>query len=228
MSIYLDSASASEVEAARSLGWVRGVTTNPLLLAGAGLDGQATLRGLARLNAGELFYQLVSPTLEEMLAEMRSAAEMVGSALVLKVPPTQAGFQFVSRCREFPCCVTAVYHPSQALIAAEVKARYVAVYVSRATRLLGDGLKLVREVADILKHSETEIIAASVKSSEEACAALSAGARHLTLPYKVLVSLIHHPLTEQTLAEFQSNGIGVTPPQRVSSTASFQEKTQKG
>jgi transaldolase len=220
MSIYLDSAIATEVEAAGSLGWVRGVTTNPILLAGAGFDGQATLKGLARLNVRELFYQLVSPTLDEMFAEMQSAAEIVGPALVLKVPPTQAGFQFVSRCREFPCCVTAVYHPSQALIASEVKARYVAVYVSRATRLLGDGLKLVRDVAEILKHSETEIIAASVKSPEEACAALSAGAHHLTLPYTVLMSLIHHPLTEQTLAEFRSHGLGLASPQRESSSAS--------
>ena len=228
MSIYIDSAITKEVEAVRSLGWVHGVTTNPILLAKAGCDAQTILTDLAHLNMGSLFYQLVSPTLEEMFAEMRSAAEIVGSALVLKVPPTQAGFQFVSRCREFPCCVTAIYHPSQALIASEVKARYVAVYVNRATRLLGDGSKLVRHIADILEHSETEIIAASIKSPEEACAALSAGAHHLTLPYNVLGSLIHHPLTAQTLAEFQSNGLGIASPQRESSIASFQEKIQKG
>ena len=209
MAIYIDSAIANEVEAAGSLGWVRGATTNPILLARAGFDVQATLKGLAQLHVRELFYQLVSPTLEGMIEEMQSAAEIVGSALVLKVPPTQAGFQFVSRCREFPCCVTAVYHPSQALIASEVKARYVAVYVNRATRLLGDGLKLVRDVAEILKHSETEIIAASVKSVEEACAVLSSGAHHLTLPYEILLSLMTHPLSEQTLAEFQAGGVGL-------------------
>jgi len=129
--------------------------------------------------------------------------------LVLKIPPTLTGFQFVRQCAEYPCCVTAVYSPAQALIASEVHARYVAVYVNRATRLLGDGLKLVRDVAEILKHNGTEIIAASIKSPEEACAALYAGARHLTLPYNVLTSLGTHPLSEQTIAEFQAGGVGI-------------------
>lgn len=210
MAIYIDSAIAKEVEAARSLGWVRGVTTNPVLLAKAGGDIQGVLAELARLNAGPLFYQLVSATLDGMFEEMQLAANLIGPALVLKVAPSQIGFQFVNQCKDFPCCVTAVYSPSQALIASEVNAACVAVYVNRATRLLGDGLKLLRDVAEILKGSETEIIAASIKSSEEACAALLAGAHHLTLPYAVLMSLITHPLTEQTVAEFQSSGLGIT------------------
>jgi transaldolase len=210
MAIYIDSAVLREVEAARSLGWVHGVTTNPLLLAKAGGEARNVLASLACLEMGPLFYQLVSPTLDGMYKEMELAAKVVGSALVLKVPPTQSGFQFVNQCPDVPCCVTAVFSPAQALIASETKARYIAVYVNRATRLMGDGLRLVREVAEILKHTRTQIVAASVKSSEEACASLSAGAHHLTLPYEVLMSLIQHPLTEQTVAEFQSNGVGLT------------------
>jgi transaldolase len=227
MSIYLDSAIAEEVEAVKSLGWVRGVTTNPVLLAKVGCDVQAVLTELACLNMGSLFYQLVSPTLDGMVAEMQLAINIAGSALVLKVPPTKAGFQFAGQCSEFPCCVTAIYNPSQALIASEVKARFVAVYVNRATRLMGDGLKLVWDVAEILKHSETEIIAASVKSAEEACAALSAGAHHLTLPYDVLMSLMAHPLTEQTVAEFQAAGLGLTS-SKEERISHFHEKTRQG
>jgi transaldolase len=209
MAIYIDSAIIKEVEAARSLGWVHGVTTNPILLAKAGGEARTALESLARLEMEELFYQLVSTTLDDMLKEMERASKIIGPALVLKVPPTQVGFQFVNQCPDIPCCVTAVYSPAQALIARESKARYVAVYVNRATRLMGDGLQLVRDAAEILKYSRTEIIAASVKSAEEACASLSAGANHLTLPYEVLVSLLVHPLTEQTLAEFQSKGVGL-------------------
>ncbi|HSL43703.1 MAG TPA: transaldolase family protein [Anaerolineales bacterium] len=209
MAIYIDSAVFNEVEAARALAWVRGVTTNPLLLAKANRDPGTVLRELANLNFGSLFYQLVSPTLDGMRKEMELAAHVVGPSLVLKVPPTQSGFQFVSQCTEHPCCVTTVYTPAQALIAGETNARYVAVYVNRATRLMGDGLNLVRQVAEILKHSKTEVIAASVKSAEEACASLSAGAHHLTLPYEVLMSLMHDPLSDQTVEEFQENGIGI-------------------
>ena len=92
---------------------------------------------------------------------------------------------------------------------------------------MGDGLKLVRDVAEILKHSQTEIIAASVKSAEEACAALSAGAHHLTLPYEVLMSLMTHPLTERTVAEFQAAGLGLTS-SKEERISHFHEKTRQG
>jgi transaldolase len=210
MAIFIDSALITEVEAAKSLGWVRGVTTNPLLLAKTDRDAKTVLSELARIEIGPLFYQLVSPTLDGMHAEMVQAAKLVGPALVLKVPPSQVGFQFVSQGLDYPCCVTAVYSPAQALIAREAGASYVAVYVNRATRLMGDGTQLVRCVAEILTSSSTEIIAASVKSSEEACASLAAGAHHLTLPYEVLTGLITHPLSEQTMAEFQANGVGIS------------------
>lgn len=209
MAIYIDSAIIEEVKAARSLGWVSGVTTNPVQLAKAGGEAREVLSGLARLNMGSVFYQLVSPTVDGMFEEMQLAADIVGSSLVLKVAPTENGFRFVTQCREYPCCVTAVFSAAQALIASEVQAKYVAVYVNRAARLMGDGLKLVRDVAEILEHSNTEIIAASIKSSEEACAAFSAGAHHLTLPCEVLMNFIRHPLTEQTLAKFQADGIGL-------------------
>jgi transaldolase len=210
MAIYIDSAIVKEIESARSMGWVRGVTTNPILLARAGGEASQVLADLAQLSMRPLFYQLVSQTLEGMHRELESAARIVGSGLILKVTPTRSGFQFVSQCTEHPCCVTAVYSPAQALVASEVNARYIAVYVNRATRLLGDGLKLVSDVAEILKSCKTEIIAASIKSSEEACAAISAGAQHLTLPYHVLTSLITHPMSEQTVAEFQAGGVGIS------------------
>src|SRR6266496_706519 len=107
MTIFIDSATFSEVEKAQSLGWVHGVTTNPLLLAKAGGEARIVLASLARLKMGSLFYQLVSPTLDGMCKEMELAAKIVGSALVLKVPPTQVGFQFVNQCVDVPCCVTA-------------------------------------------------------------------------------------------------------------------------
>ena len=223
MAIFIDSAILKEVQATRSLGWVRGVTTNPLLLAKAGGEPQDVLGSIARLNLGSLFYQLTSLSLDDMYAEMELAANIVGPGLVLKIPPTQTGFQFVSQCRDYPCCITAIFSPAQALIAAETKARYVAVYVNRATRLMGDGLRLVREVAEVLKNSETEIIAASIKSAEQACASLAAGAQHLTLPFEVLMNLMVNPLSEQTLAEFQTNGIGVASKESKELIAKFHD-----
>jgi len=211
MAIYIDSANLDEAKAAQALGWVFGVTTNPLLLAKAGQSPQQILDALTELQFKEVFYQLVSTSLETMQMEADRVSEIVGSPLILKIPPTILGFEFVSRLGDqYVCCITAVYGPSQALVAQEAGARYVAVYVNRATRFMGDGLEMVREIAEILKSGQTEILAASIKSTKEACQALSAGAHHLTLPLEVLRDLITHPLSEQAVAEFQEEGVGLS------------------
>jgi transaldolase len=216
MAIYIDTVNMNEAKYAQSLGWVHGVTTNPLLLARTGGDPRDVLIALAQLNFKQLFYQLVSPTLESMYQEAQSISAIVEDALVLKVPPTEAGFQFVSRYGNvIPCCVTAVYSPAQAIVAGEAGARYIAVYVNRATRLMGDGLQLVQGIAGVLRGYGTEIIAASLKSTEEACASLAAGAHHLTLPHDVLESLITNPLSEMAVAEFKADGIGITSQEQV-------------
>jgi transaldolase len=77
-------------------------------------------------------------------------------------------------------------------------------YVNRATRLLGDGCKLVAEMAAVLKASgkHVEILAASIKSAEEATQTVLAGANHLTLPLDILLSLGNHPLSDAAIEEF--------------------------
>ena len=97
-----------------------GVTTNPLLLAGVGKNPIDVLNALAQLNFKQIFYQLVSTTLKSMHQEAKFVSPIIGSPLVLKIPPTKVGFQFVGRFgNQLPCCVTAVYSPAQTLVARE-------------------------------------------------------------------------------------------------------------
>jgi len=168
------------------------------------------LYALAELEFGQVFYQLVSNSMEGMLGEAEFVANILENSLVLKIPPTEIGFRFVSKFEnQYVCCITAIYGPTQALVAHEAGARYIAVYVNRATRLMGDGLEMVQQISEILKNSKTEILAASLKTKEEACGAIVAGAQHLTLPIQVLMSLIEHPLSKQAVDEFLTSGIGV-------------------
>jgi transaldolase len=210
MAIYIDSAVVNEVQQAKEFGWVRGVTTNPILLKRAGLPAETALEQLVRIGIGPLYYQLVTKDLESMCAEAQAARQIVGNSLVLKIPPTEAGFRFVSLNRlEYTCCITALFGAAQTLAAQEAGARAIAVYVNRATQRMGDGLGMVREMAKILAGGPTEILAASIKSVEEGCAALSAGAHHLTLPFNVLQTLINHPLSSEAVAQFDLEGTGL-------------------
>jgi transaldolase len=105
--------------------------------------------------------------------------------------------------------VTAIFDPAQALVARESGARYIAVYVNRATKQLGDGLALVKDLAKVLAGSRTEILAASLKSAKEAVDAFLAGAQHITVPCDLLSRLSTHPLSMETMEQFNTEGAGI-------------------
>lgn len=208
--IYLDSALIKEAEIAVAMGWVKGITTNPTLLAKSNLSPEATLQKLAVISPGELFYQLYARDFDIMVAEARKAQKLIGDKLVLKIPATPLGFRVTSYLSsEIACSVTAIYSATQTKIAAEAGAKYAIAYVNRATRLLGDGMALVRDMANILANSDTTILAASLKSPEESASALIAGASHLTLPLPLLEAMATHKLSNDTVEEFNAKGIGI-------------------
>ena len=208
--IYLDSALIEEARQAVAMGWVKGITTNPTLLNKSELSPEESLKQLSAISPGELYYQLYATDFDRMVTEARQAAELVGDKLVLKIPATELGFRVTAHLSsKIACSVTAIYSPAQAAIAHEAGAKYAIAYVNRATRLLGDGLALVRQMSDILKHSNTQILAASIKSPEEAAATLQAGAHHLTVPLNILQAMTTHQLSQSTVAEFNSKGTGI-------------------
>jgi transaldolase len=210
MSTFIDTADIEQAKVAKESGWIHGITTNPILLADSSSSVSDTLQQLTELNMGLLFYQLIATCKEDMLKEAQIAKEIAGDQLVLKLPPTKQGFQIIQYLpQEIPCCITAVYSAAQALVARESGVRYIAVYVSRATKLLGDGLSLITEISRILQGSQTQLLAASLKSPMAASSAILSGADHLTLPFDVLSALTYHEHSEDAVSNFNANGSGL-------------------
>jgi len=106
--------------------------------------------------------------------------------------------------------VTAIYSAAQTVVLAFAGAKCTRSYVNRATRLLGDGFALVQDMADVLKKTNTEILAASIKSPSEAVKTLLAGVHHLTLPFDLLQAMAVHELSQQTVDEFAKNRRGIS------------------
>ena len=211
MALYLDSANLSEAQTAMAWGWVKGITTNPKILAQRQEPPHQVLRELRSLCRGEIYYQLMSTTVDAMVQEGFAAHRILGAQTVLKIPAIVTGFEALSQLSPaIDCSVTGIYSPAQALVAAEGGAKYAIAYVNRATRLLGDGILLVKSMADVLAGSETTILAASIKSPEEAVAAINAGALHLTMPLEMLQKMTFHGLSEQTVQDFNQEGRGLS------------------
>jgi len=210
VAIFIDSANPKELKAACDLGWISGVTTNPLILRQAISKPESILAGIKQLTSGPIFYQAQATSFEKVLAEADQAQGILEDQLVLKLPPNTLGFkvcaQLSSRIR---CCPTAIFSPAQALIARAAGAQYLAVYVNRANRLMDDGIQLLSEIAQILAGSGTALLAASIKSPAEAVSAIQAGAQHLTLPYQTLIQMPQQALSEAAIAEFYQDGVGL-------------------
>jgi transaldolase len=88
-------------------------------------------------------------------------------------------------------------------------AKCARAYVNCATRLLGDGFALVQDMANVLKQTNTEILAPSIKSPSEAVKTLLARAHQKTLPFDVLQAMAVDELSQPTVDEFAKNGRGI-------------------
>ena len=212
MTLFIDSAVYSEVQQALSWSWVGGVTTNPSLLAKAGSPPLEALRKITALMPQRLFYQLTGKSVPEMISEADEAKGIAGDSLVIKIAPTAEGFEVASKISSlYPVCITAVFSAAQAIVARETGAAFIAFYVNRATRLLGDALPVLHDIAAVLKGSSTEILAASIKSPEEAASSIIAGAHHLTIGFEVLKSMTANEHSESVIRDFDTNGVGINP-----------------
>ncbi|MCB9689510.1 MAG: transaldolase [Alphaproteobacteria bacterium] len=206
MAIWLDSADTEAVREAWLSGRIVGVTTNPAILATTGRPPLDVIVDLARSCGGTVFYQLTAETPAARRAEAERALDLAPN-VGLKIPCTWENLALVSLfAKRRTVGVTAIFSASQAALAAQAGAACVLPYVNRSTRLLGDGPALVRQMRGVLEGTTTRIVAASVKTPEEAVETLLAGAHDLTLPPAVLKAMARHELSEAAIEEFARVG----------------------
>ena len=77
-------------------------------------------------------------------------------------------------------------------------------FVGRLDDISLNGMELVREISEVYTNYgyETEIIVASIRSPNHVVETAMAGADIATIPYKVLLQLVKHPLTDIGIKQF--------------------------
>ncbi|QJW46577.1 fructose-6-phosphate aldolase [bacterium BFN5] len=205
MKFFLDTANFSEIQEGAALGIIAGVTTNPSLIAKEKRNIHAVIQEIAALVEGPVSAEVISTTYEEMLPEARELAKLA-SNVVIKVPITVDGLKTVKAlsAEGIKTNVTLIFSANQALLAARAGATYVSPFVGRLDDISQDGIELVKTIADIfaIHGIDTEIIAASVRHPMHVTQAALAGAHIATVPYKVLLTLLNHPLTDAGIKRF--------------------------
>ncbi len=206
MQIFLDTASIDEIRQAARLGVVSGVTTNPSLVA---QRGKADLRGaieeICTIFDGPVSAEVLSLETEAMIREAREVSSWAAN-VVVKIPISAAGLEALSTLsrENVKTNATLCFSVNQALLAALAGATYVSPFVGRLDDISHDGMKLIAEIVEIFGHYRlsTHVIAASIRHPLHCVAAARAGAHIATVPYRVLVQMIEHPLTTIGIARF--------------------------
>lgn len=212
MKIFIDTANVDEIREANAFGILSGVTTNPSLIAKEGREFRDVVKEITGIVDGPISAEVISLDAEGMIREAKELAA-IHKNIVIKVPITSEGLKAVAALAKMgiPTNVTLIFSPAQALLAARAGAAYVSPFIGRLNDIASDGTKLVKDIHEVFSaHSiETEIIAASIRGPEDVIDAAKAGADIATVPYKVILSMINHPLTDAGIERFLKDWEGV-------------------
>lgn len=205
MKFFLDSANIEELKKALEWGVIDGVTTNPSLIAKAGVPLEDQVRRICDLIDGDVSAEVISTSAAGMVEEGRRLAR-IHSNIVVKIPLVEEGIKAVSVLSKdgIRTNVTLCFSAAQALLAAKAGAYIVSPFIGRIDDIGWPGMDLIRDIVAIYRNYgyRTQVLAASIRGTLDVVDAAKAGADIATLPYKVLQQMFHHPLTEKGLAQF--------------------------
>jgi transaldolase len=209
MKFFIDTANLEQIKEAKDLGILDGVTTNPSLMAKEGITGADNIKAhyetICELVDGDVSAEVVSTSVSEMIKEGEELATIAPN-IVVKIPMIEDGVKALRALtdRGIRTNCTLVFSAAQAILAAKAGATYVSPFIGRIDDINWVGMDLISEIAEIyaIQGFETEILAASIRSSLHIVEAARSGADVVTCPLSSIKGMLKHPLTDIGLEKF--------------------------
>lgn len=212
MKLFIDTANIDEIKEINEWGVICGVTTNPSLIAKEGRDFKEVVKEIADIVNGPISAEVISLDVEGMLREARELAQ-IHPNIIIKVPMTKEGLKVVKRLTEenIRTNVTLIFSANQALLAAKAGATYVSPFIGRLDDISNEGLHIIEDIVQIfdIHGIDAEIIGASIRHPIHVLDAAKAGAHISTIPYKVFMQMLNHPLTDIGIDNFLKDWQGL-------------------
>lgn len=205
--LYLDTVDTEQVSRLNACLPIKGVTTNPSILASAGVGVTQALSELAGIIGEDARFhvQVVSETVDDMVAEAL-AIDKLPFDMVVKIPATEVGLAAIKKIkrRGVQVLATAIYSTQQGFLAALCGADYLAPYVNRMDNMGGNGVAVVAELQQLIKLYQLNciLLPASFKNTLQAVEVMKQGVGAITLPVDVAVQMISHPATAAAVDRF--------------------------
>ncbi len=210
--LYIDSADPVDWDTYLATGMFYGVTTNPNLIAKAGLKFNVeSYQDLAKtafgLGAKEIHLQVWGNEPEEMLKVGRELAA-IDPRVMVKVPINITGILLANQLIAGGANVTltALHFAQQVVTAVAMGAKYAAPYLGRMTDSGLDGLREVRTMEQIISRTKSplRLLVASIRQSEDLVTLASRGLNTFTLLPKIIHEIFENSLTDKAVASFEA------------------------
>ena len=209
MKFFIDTANLEQIKEAEALGILDGVTTNPSLMAKEGIKGDDKVLkhyvDICNVVNGPVSAEVISTDFAGMLEEGKRLAALHPN-IVVKVPMIKEGVKaikwFTDNGIKTNC--TLIFSAGQALLAAKAGATMVSPFIGRIDDGNWDGVQLIEQIVRIydIYGYQTEVLAASIRSSLHIVKCAEAGADIATCPLSSILGLFAHPLTDIGLEKF--------------------------
>ena len=206
MILFVDTANFDEIKEAATWGFVKGVTTNPSLIAKENLTQKEIITKITKLIDGPISAEVTVEGYDNMVKQAQELFKIDPNHIVIKLPMTIDGLQTCKKLHtlKIPTNVTLCFSESQALIAMENYATYLSPFLGRLDDVGVNSFDLIENIMKI-KHNynyDTKIICASIRNHYQVSKCAMLGADIATVPFKILKSLVKHHLTDAGLATF--------------------------
>lgn len=209
MQFFIDTAKLNEIEEVHDLGILDGVTTNPSLMAKEGITGDTNIiqhyKDICKLVSDNVSAEVIATDYKGMIKEGEELAS-IDPKIVVKIPMIKDGVKAIVYLagRGIRVNCTLVFSVGQAILAAKAGATFVSSFIGRFDDINTDGIHLISQLSNVfsIHRYDAKILAASIRHPLHVVKCAEVGADIVTVPFKVIMDLFNHPLTDIGLEKF--------------------------
>ncbi|NIM20337.1 MAG: fructose-6-phosphate aldolase [Candidatus Latescibacteria bacterium] len=208
MKLFLDTANIEQIREVAALGILDGVTTNPTLMSKEKGNYRESLKEICDIVRGPVSAEVVAEGSEEMVLQARDLAK-ISEHIVIKIPLIAEGLKAVRvlSAEDVKTNVTLCFSANQGILAAKAGATYLSPFIGRIDDVGQPGMDLIADLIEIFENYAfaTQIIVASVRHPLHVLEAARLGADVVTVPHKVMMQMLKHPLTDVGIEKFNED-----------------------
>ncbi|GAB4258288.1 MAG: fructose-6-phosphate aldolase [Methylomicrobium sp.] len=208
--LYLDTADIKQIARFHACLPIKGVTTNPSILAKSGVGLNRLLLEIAELLGPESRFhvQVVSDTVDGMVDEAKRLQELPYD-IVVKIPTTEIGLAAIKllKADNIAVLATAIYSVQQGVLAMFCGADYLAPYVNRIDALGVNGVDVVADLQGLIERHNRPctLLPASFKNTRQVIEVLTCGVGAITLPPDIAEQMLIHPAVSEAVERFDND-----------------------